>query len=117
MAVELKYNNPLTLEAGTGITGSVNGENFTTRRIEGLVDENVVINIGQAVETTSNTTFNDVTSSNVVKVGDDIEIMILEIDNIKRRISLGLKQCSDNPWKKFAAENKKGDIHLDQLYL
>ena len=71
MAVELKYNNPLTLEAGTGITGSVNGENFTTRRIEGLVDENVVINIGQAVETTSNTTFNDVTSSNVVKVGDD----------------------------------------------
>ena len=38
MAVELKYNNPLTLEAGTGITGSVNGENFTTRRIEGLVD-------------------------------------------------------------------------------
>ena len=71
MAVELKYNNPLTLEAGTGITGSVNGENFTTRRIEVLVDENVVINIGQAVETTSNTTFNDVTSSNVVKVGDD----------------------------------------------
>ena len=68
MAVELKYNNPLTLEVGTGITGSVNGENFTTRQIEGLVDENVVINIGQAVETTSNTTFNNVTSSNGVKV-------------------------------------------------
>ena len=68
MAVELKYNNPLTLEVGTGITGSVNGENFTTRQIEGLVDENVVVNIGQAVETTSNTTFNNVTSSNGVKV-------------------------------------------------
>lgn len=68
MAVELKYNNPLTLEVGTGITGSVNGENFTTRQIEGLVDENVVVNIGQEVETTSNTTFNNVTSSNGVKV-------------------------------------------------
>jgi len=72
MAVELKYNNPLTLETGTGITGSLNGESFTTRDIEGLVDENAVINIGQAVETTSNTTFNGVTSSNVVKVGDSL---------------------------------------------
>jgi len=70
MAVELKYNNPLTLETGTGITGSLNGESFTTRDIEGLVDENAVINIGQAVETTSNTTFNSVISSNVVKAGN-----------------------------------------------
>ena len=70
MAVELKYNNPLTLETGTGITGSLNGESFTTRDIEGLVDENAVINIGQAVETTSNTTFNSVISSNVAKAGN-----------------------------------------------
>ena len=52
----------------------------------------------------------NINPNSIVKVGDDIEIMILEIDNIKRRISLGLKQCSDNPWKKFATENKKGDI-------
>ena len=70
MAVELKYNNPLTLETGTGITGSVNGENFTTREIEGLVDENVTLNIGQGVETTSNTTFNVVTSSNTINIGN-----------------------------------------------
>ena len=70
MAVELKYNNPLTLETGTGITGSVNGENFTTREIEGLVDENVTLNIGQEVETTSNTTFNVVTSSNTINIGN-----------------------------------------------
>ena len=95
MAVELKYNNPLTLEAGTGITGSVNGENFTTRRIEGLVDENVVINIGQAVETTSNTTFNDVTSSNVVKVGDVVTVRVREIDN-RGRINLTLRGVPQN---------------------
>ena len=70
MAVELKYNNPLTLETGTGITGSINGENFTTREIEGLVDENVTLNIGQEVETTSNTTFNVVTSSNTINIGN-----------------------------------------------
>ena len=70
MAVELKYNNPLTLETGTGITGSINGENFTTREIEGLIDENVTLNIGQEVETTSNTTFNDVTSSDTINVGN-----------------------------------------------
>ena len=52
----------------------------------------------------------NINPNSIVKIGDDVEIMILEIDNIKRRISLGLKQCSDNPWKKFAAENKKGDI-------
>ena len=70
MAVELKYNNPLTLETGTGITGSINGENFTTREIEGLIDENVTLNIGQEVETTSNTTFNVVTSSNTINIGN-----------------------------------------------
>ena len=70
MSVELKYKNPLTIQLGTGVTGSVNGESFTSREIQGLVDENVTINIGQEVETTSNTTFNNVTSSNVLKVGN-----------------------------------------------
>ena len=70
MGAEFKYKNPLTIQLGTGVTGSVNGENFTSREIQGLVDENVTINIGQEVETTSNTTFNNVTSSNVLKVGN-----------------------------------------------
>jgi hypothetical protein len=70
MGAEFKYKNPLTIQLGTGVTGSVNGENFTSREIQGLVDENVTINIGQAVETTSNTTFNNVTSSNVLKAGN-----------------------------------------------
>ena len=66
MSVELKYKNPLTLELGTGVTGSINGESFSVREIQGLVDENVTLNIGQEVETTSNTTFNDVTSSDTI---------------------------------------------------
>ena len=70
MGAEFKYKNPLTIQLGTGVTGSVNGESFTSREIQGLVDENVTINIGQEVETTSNTTFNNVTSSNVLKVGN-----------------------------------------------
>ena len=45
-----------------------------------------------------------------LKVGDEVEVLILEIDNSKRRISLGLKHCSENPWKKFADSNKKGDV-------
>ena len=36
--------------------------------------------------------------------------MILEVDHAKRRISLGRKQCLENPWKKFSEKNKKGDI-------
>ena len=52
----------------------------------------------------------DVNPNSIVKTGDKVEVMILEIDNTKRRISLGRKQCMENPWKKFAEKNKKGDI-------
>ena len=45
-----------------------------------------------------------------MKLNEEVEVIILEIDNSKRRISLGLKQCTENPWKKFADKNKKGDL-------
>ena len=48
--------------------------------------------------------------NNIVNVGEEIEVMILEIDHNKRRISLGRKQCLENPWKLFAEKNKKGDV-------
>jgi len=51
----------------------------------------------------------NVNPNSIVKVGDEVEIIILEIDNVKRRISLGLKQCSENPWKKYSTEHKKGE--------
>lgn len=47
--------------------------------------------------------------SKVVQIGDEIEVMILDIDEERRRISLGMKQCQANPWEQFAATHKKGD--------
>lgn len=47
--------------------------------------------------------------SKVVSVGQEIEVMILDIDTNRRRISLGMKQCQMNPWQAFAAEYQKGD--------
>jgi small subunit ribosomal protein S1 len=47
--------------------------------------------------------------SKVVQIGDEIEVMILDIDEERRRISLGIKQCKSNPWEDFASNNNKGD--------
>ena len=47
--------------------------------------------------------------SKVVSVGDQVDLMVLEIDIEKRRISLGMKQCVENPWLKFADNNSLGD--------
>jgi small subunit ribosomal protein S1 len=51
----------------------------------------------------------NVAPSKVVSLGDEVEVMILEIDEDRRRISLGIKQCQANPWEEFAANYKKGD--------
>ncbi|GAA3909180.1 30S ribosomal protein S1 [Halomonas cibimaris] len=47
--------------------------------------------------------------SKVVQVGDDVDVMVLDIDEERRRISLGIKQCTPNPWETFNAEYNKGD--------
>lgn len=47
--------------------------------------------------------------SKVVQLGEDVEVMVLDIDEERRRISLGLKQCKPNPWDAFAASHNKGD--------
>ncbi|MGB4776333.1 MAG: 30S ribosomal protein S1, partial [Daejeonella sp.] len=51
----------------------------------------------------------NVNPSKIVKLGDEVQVQILEIDGDKRRISLGLKQCQVNPWIEFAEKFKKGD--------
>ncbi len=53
--------------------------------------------------------------SKVVQVGDEVEVMILEIDEERRRISLGMKQCMPNPWEDFAREYKKADRVKGQI--
>jgi small subunit ribosomal protein S1 len=47
--------------------------------------------------------------SKVVNVGDQVEVMVLDIDEERRRISLGIKQCRSNPWEEFAINHAKGD--------
>ena len=47
--------------------------------------------------------------SKVVTLGDEVEVMVLDIDEERRRISLGIKQCQINPWDEFAQKYKKGD--------
>jgi small subunit ribosomal protein S1 len=51
----------------------------------------------------------------VVSLGDEVEVMILEIDEDRRRISLGMKQCMPNPWEEFAMNYKKGDRVKGQI--
>jgi len=47
--------------------------------------------------------------SKVMQLGDEVEVMVLDIDTERRRISLGIKQCQPNPWEEFAASHNKGD--------
>ncbi len=53
--------------------------------------------------------------SKVVQVGDENEVMILEIDEDRRRISLGMKQCLPNPWEEFSVNHKKGEKVRGQI--
>ena len=51
----------------------------------------------------------NVAPSKLVSLGEEVEVMVLEIDEDKRRISLGMKQCRANPWQEFAQNTKRGD--------
>jgi len=51
----------------------------------------------------------NVNPAKVVTLGDEVEVMVLDLDEERRRISLGMKQCKDNPWNAFAATKNKGD--------
>ncbi len=51
----------------------------------------------------------NVNPAKVVQIGDEVEVMILDIDGERRRISLGMKQCRVNPWEEFSQNHQKGD--------
>ena len=57
----------------------------------------------------------NVNPSKVVQVGDEVEVMVLDVDEERRRISLGIKQCQSNPWEAFAATHKKNDKVSGQI--
>ena len=57
----------------------------------------------------------NVSPHKVVQIGDEVEVMVLDIDEDRRRISLGLKQCQSNPWDDFAESHNKGDKVSGQI--
>ncbi|WP_295895955.1 30S ribosomal protein S1, partial [uncultured Vibrio sp.] len=83
-------------------------------RVTNLTDYGCFVEIEEGVEGLVHVSEMDWTNKNihpskVVNVGDEVEVMVLEIDEERRRISLGLKQCKANPWQSFAEAQAKGD--------
>jgi len=83
-------------------------------KVTNLTDYGSFVEIEQGIEGLVHVSEMDWTNKNVhpskvVSLGDEVEVMILEIDEQRRRISLGMKQCQSNPWDDFAANHKKGD--------
>ena len=83
-------------------------------RVTNLTDYGCFVEIEEGVEGLVHVSEMDWTNKNihpskVVNVGDEVEVMVLEIDEERRRISLGLKQCKANPWQTFAEAQAKGD--------
>ncbi|MCP4002296.1 MAG: 30S ribosomal protein S1 [Gammaproteobacteria bacterium] len=89
----------------------------TTRlfgKVTNIADYGCFVEIEEGVEglvhvSEMDWTNKNVNPSKVVQVGDEVEVMVLEIDEERRRISLGVKQCQSNPWAEFSASFKKGD--------
>jgi small subunit ribosomal protein S1 len=85
-----------------------------TAKVTKLADYGCFAQIGEGVEGLVHVSEMDWTNRNihpskVVQVGDEVEVQILDIDQQRRRISLGIKQCRENPWNAFASSTNKGD--------
>ena len=85
-----------------------------------LTDYGAFVEIEQGIEGLVHVSEMDWTNKNVhpskvVSLGDEVEVMILEIDEARRRISLGMKQCQSNPWDDFEINHKKGDKVKGQI--
>jgi small subunit ribosomal protein S1 len=89
-------------------------------KVTNLTDYGAFVEIEPGIEGLVHVSEMDWTNKNihpskVVQVGDEVEVMILEIDEDRRRISLGMKQCQPNPWEEFAQNHKKGDKVRGQI--
>lgn len=85
-----------------------------TGKVTNLTDYGCFVEIETGVEGLVHVSEMDWTNKNihpskVVNLGDEVEVVVLEIDEDRRRISLGLKQCKPNPWLQFAESHQKGD--------
>ena len=89
-------------------------------KISNVTDYGAFVEIEPGVEGLVHVSEMDWTNKNVnpskmVQVGDETQVMVLDVDEERRRISLGMKQCQPNPWEAFAALNNKGDKVSGQI--
>jgi small subunit ribosomal protein S1 len=89
-------------------------------KITNITDYGAFVEIEAGIEGLVHVSEMDWTNKNVdpkkvVALGDEVEVMVLEIDEDRRRISLGMKQCKPNPWDDFAIAHKKGDRVKGQI--
>ncbi|MEJ5269651.1 MAG: 30S ribosomal protein S1 [Hydrogenophilus sp.] len=89
-------------------------------KVTNLTDYGAFVEIEPGIEGLVHVSEMDWTNKNihptkVVQVGDEVEVMVLEIDEERRRISLGIKQCKPNPWEEFAHNHQKGDKVRGQI--
>jgi small subunit ribosomal protein S1 len=83
-------------------------------KITNLADYGCFVEIEEGVEGLVHVSEMDWTNKNIhpsklVQLGDEVEVTVLDIDEERRRISLGMKQCLSNPWEEFAENHKKGE--------
>ena len=89
-------------------------------KVTNITDYGAFVEIEAGIEGLVHVSEMDWTNKNVdpkkvVQLGDDAEVMVLEIDKERRRISLGMKQCKPNPWEEFSQSHKKGDKVSGQI--
>ena len=89
-------------------------------KITNITDYGVFVELEEGVEGLVHVSEMDWTNKNVhpskvCHLGDEVEVMVLEIDSERRRISLGIKQCTPNPWEEFAATHNKNDRITGQI--
>jgi small subunit ribosomal protein S1 len=89
-------------------------------KVTNIADYGCFVEIEEGVEGLVHVSEMDWTNKNVnphkvVQIGDEVEVMVLDIDEERRRISLGLKQCQANPWNEFAENYNKGDRVTGQI--
>jgi|TARA_X000000368_G_C23052958_1_gene722377 small subunit ribosomal protein S1 len=89
------------------------GENLSGK-VTSLADYGCFVELEEGVEGLVHVSEMDWTNKNVhpsklVHIGQEVNVKILDIDQERRRISLGIKQCEENPWEKFASNHNKGD--------
>ena len=85
-----------------------------------IAEYGVFVDLGDNIEglirtSELNWTNKNINPNKIVSIGDELEVKVIEIDDEKRRVSLSLKQCLENPWKIFEQNNSKGDIIKSQI--